>query len=112
MQPSLSSGSVPSSSPSASEAPDDLIVVPAGQPEVSPLPAPPLPVFVVVVLPPPLLVRTVPPAWTAVTSSELATATPTPRSPFIPAAACPGTVQRNSYLPARVNLTVSVCDCP
>ena len=38
------------------------------------------------------------------------TLTPMPRRPFIPAAACPGTEQRYSYLPVFVSLTVSVAD--
>src|SRR4029077_18970470 len=53
-----------------------------------------------------------PPAVAAAFSSEVATATPTPRSPFIPAAAWPVTVHRNSYLPARESGPVSVADCP
>jgi hypothetical protein len=35
-----------------------------------------------------------------------------PSSPFIPAAACPVTEQRNSYLPAFERVSVSVADCP
>jgi hypothetical protein len=35
------------------------------------------------------------------------TATPTPMSPFIPPAACPGMLQRYSYLPVFVMLTVN-----
>ena len=32
--------------------------------------------------------------------------------PFIPAAACPGTVQRYSYVPLSVAVTLSVADWP
>src|SRR5438045_588794 len=38
--------------------------------------------------------------------------TPTPSSPFMPAAAWPGTAQRNSYLPFFETITVSVADWP
>ena len=41
-----------------------------------------------------------------------ATATPKPMSPFIPAAAWPGMLQRNSYLPAFLIVTVNDADCP
>ena len=40
------------------------------------------------------------------------TATPTPMSPFIPPAACPGMLQRYSYLPVFVMLTVNDAVCP
>src|SRR5262249_12495763 len=40
------------------------------------------------------------------------TATPIPRSPFMPAAAWPGTAQRYSYLPFFKNTTVIVAVCP
>src|SRR5262249_25300306 len=43
---------------------------------------------------------------------EAATATPTPISPFVPAAAWPGTVHRNSYLPFLERTTVRVADSP
>jgi hypothetical protein len=45
-------------------------------------------------------------------AGEAATVTPTPSSPFIPAAACPMTEHRYSYFPTFVNVTVSVAACP
>ena len=38
--------------------------------------------------------------------------TPTPSSPFIPAAAWPGNVQTNSYVPVLLRVTFSVADLP
>ena len=51
-------------------------------------------------------------AWAAILSCATVTGTPTPSSPFIPAAACPLTVQRNSYSPFFEKVTVSVADWP
>src|SRR5579871_758758 len=113
MQPSPSSGSVPASSPSASELPE-VWIVPLAHGFGAPPPPPPecvvvvpetgggggaafgvvfVVVFVVVVF--------------ATGTAGCVTATPTPSSPFMPAAACPVTEQRNSYLPF-LSVTVSV----
>src|SRR4051812_21211902 len=80
---------------------------------------PPLLDFVVVagvVVPPPLeeppLLAEGAPAVAAVFCSEAATATPMPMSPFMPACACPLTVQRNSYFPLLEIVTVSVVLSP
>jgi hypothetical protein len=65
----------------------------------------------VVVVPPPALVVA---AGTALgvptTAADFGTETPTPIKPFMPAAAWPGTVQRNSYFPAFVSVSVRVAD--
>src|SRR5690348_16109273 len=103
------------------------MVTPGGHPEVSPpfaeplpglvvvagvvVPAGVLPVVVVVPLELPLVLLEEP-AADADFSSEPETATPMPMSPFMPAAACPLTVQRNSYLPVLEIVTVSVAESP
>src|SRR4051794_38701947 len=110
MQPSTSVGPPVSSSswspplPAAAAA----IVVPAGHSALfaAPLPLPAAPAPAVLVE---LLLVELPVVELLLVLEELllvvlpalieATATPTPRTPFIPAAAWPATAQRNSYLP-------------
>src|SRR5438552_13656868 len=112
MQPSPSSAPPRSSSswsPPLAAAPC-TIVVPAGQP-VSPAPppaapAPPVEVFV------PVDVEVLDTVELALAESAAVSLRPTPRSPFIPALACPGTEHKNSYFPPLVIVTVSVVDSP
>src|SRR5215216_3471798 len=80
-------------------------VPPVPPPPVPPPPVPPPPV-------PPVPPVAVPPAAFAVFCSAVVTATPIPTRPFMPAAACPVTEQRNSYLPLFERVRVSVADCP
>src|SRR5579862_1447993 len=63
-----------------------------------------------VVVVPPLVVVVV--VVTLPVASPFDTVTPAPTRPFMPFAAWPETVQRNSYLPFVLNVTVIVCDLP
>jgi hypothetical protein len=44
--------------------------------------------------------------------AALGTVTPIPIRPFIPLAACPGTLERYSYVPRFLKMIVRVADCP
>src|SRR5579863_2937935 len=99
MQPSPSLCAPPSSS-SWSPGPLAAMVWPGGHSDVTPPPPPPPPAaVVVVVLVVPVVVVCVVVVFATTTGTGAATLTPTPMSPFIPAAACPTTVHRYSYFP-------------